>query len=285
MKKTKKLIPAVIILLASIVTMSTATFAWFTISRQVTAQGMNVTVTAPTNLLIAPVADDSSIGDYAAAASHSTDKADVRLVPASTVNGTNFFVVDIENTADDGVGSNGSLTGANVTAGVEGNAYVDFKYSIKVMGDVSVGSPIDVVIKEIKITDKSLFGGKSIQPVRVAVLVGSDVVAMIAPEGADHQVSDTAVNGFTDAGTNGYGVATTDTVTYATKGGTDKYYKGINVASLDEGVIAQFTVADTPVAVTIRVWYEGEDKDCTNTKGANTNFDVEVVLADPDSIE
>ena len=40
MKNTRKLIPAVVMLLVSAVLMSTASFAWFSMNKQVTATGM-----------------------------------------------------------------------------------------------------------------------------------------------------------------------------------------------------------------------------------------------------
>lgn len=46
MKLTRKLIPAMIMLLVSAVLMSTASFAWFAMRDEVTATGMNVTATA-----------------------------------------------------------------------------------------------------------------------------------------------------------------------------------------------------------------------------------------------
>ena len=53
MKNTRKLIPAVVMLLVSAVLMSTASFAWFSMNKQVTATGMKVTATTPASLEIA----------------------------------------------------------------------------------------------------------------------------------------------------------------------------------------------------------------------------------------
>ena len=51
MKATRKLIPAIALLLVSAVLLSTASYAWFTTNKIVTAS-MNVSVTAPQNLQI-----------------------------------------------------------------------------------------------------------------------------------------------------------------------------------------------------------------------------------------
>lgn len=53
MKNTRKLIPAVVMLLVSAVLMSTASFAWFSMNDEVTATGMDVTATTPASLEIA----------------------------------------------------------------------------------------------------------------------------------------------------------------------------------------------------------------------------------------
>ena len=53
MKNTRKLIPAIAMLLISAVMMSTASFAWFTMNTQVEANGMQITAVAPASLWIA----------------------------------------------------------------------------------------------------------------------------------------------------------------------------------------------------------------------------------------
>ncbi len=52
MKKTRKLIPAIAMLLISAVMMSTASFAWFSMNKTVTATGMQVNATADGSLII-----------------------------------------------------------------------------------------------------------------------------------------------------------------------------------------------------------------------------------------
>ncbi len=52
MKKTRKLIPAIAMLLTSTVMMSTASFAWFSINKTVEVTGMNVTASAQGSLVI-----------------------------------------------------------------------------------------------------------------------------------------------------------------------------------------------------------------------------------------
>ena len=59
MKLSRKLIPAMIMLLVSAVLMSTASFAWFSVNSQVTATGLTVTAVAPASLWI--MQDDDTV--------------------------------------------------------------------------------------------------------------------------------------------------------------------------------------------------------------------------------
>ena len=52
MKLSRRLIPAIAMLMVSAVLMSTASFAWFSMNTQVTANNIKVTATAPASLLI-----------------------------------------------------------------------------------------------------------------------------------------------------------------------------------------------------------------------------------------
>ena len=55
MKLTRKLIPAFAMLLVSAVLMSTASFAWFSMNKDVEADGIMVTATAPAALWISRI--------------------------------------------------------------------------------------------------------------------------------------------------------------------------------------------------------------------------------------
>lgn len=58
MKKTRKLIPAIAMLLVSLIVMSSASFAWFSMNKQVTATGMQVTAKSNATYLL--IGDDST---------------------------------------------------------------------------------------------------------------------------------------------------------------------------------------------------------------------------------
>lgn len=88
MKSMKKLIPALAMLLVSLIVMSSASFAWFSMNKTVTATGMSVTATVPRQLLIS--ADNSTWGSTMALSSDVSTAAAIVPVTVyeSTVGGT-----------------------------------------------------------------------------------------------------------------------------------------------------------------------------------------------------
>lgn len=103
----KKLIPAVAMLTTSAVMLSTATYAWFTMSREVEVTGIKLTATTPQTIEIslgkattgntltagqeatAPGADETLWSHTAATGSVYKDFG--KLIPASSVNGFDMF--------------------------------------------------------------------------------------------------------------------------------------------------------------------------------------------------
>ena len=89
MKKFKKLIPALCMLLISAVLMGTSTYAWFSMNKTVTAEGMQVTAKSnSTYLLIGNVNNATTIQNAQstkvnAAYADSTTNADKRVYPAA----------------------------------------------------------------------------------------------------------------------------------------------------------------------------------------------------------
>lgn len=87
MKNTRKLIPALAMLLVSAVMMSTASFAWFSMNTSVSATGMSVTATVPASLYI-----DTDIGmanqSFAKAA---LNNGATSLLPSSSEDATKWY--------------------------------------------------------------------------------------------------------------------------------------------------------------------------------------------------
>ena len=80
MKNTRKLIPALAMLLVSAVMMSTASFAWFTINKTVTATGMQVTARAEGGIQISRPGSEAGVGVSSSIGSVTS------LLPTSTHN-------------------------------------------------------------------------------------------------------------------------------------------------------------------------------------------------------
>ena len=276
MKATRKLIPALAMLLVSAVVMSSASFAWFTMNRQVTAQGMNVTVTAPNNLII----KDATLGDETYSGVTTLSASNIVLVPASTTSGKAGQIYQVaDNQAvkpsdgslyfedTDGNAKTKLVAGNVASDGTEG-AYYDFNYTIKSEG----GQTVNVVVSEVAVTltDASP-SGTSALPVRIAVMVTTteDGVHLFNPNNGTHHAAGQAITNI-----DGDGYPTRGTVTYTTPATT----------TADGNIIVTLT-AEAPTAnITIRVWYEGEDTDCVVSKGAKANFNIKVVLADVASL-
>ncbi|MGN0494036.1 MAG: hypothetical protein ACI4F7_10345 [Acutalibacteraceae bacterium] len=273
MKAMRKLIPALAMLLVSAVVLSSASFAWFTMSRQVTAQGMNVTVTAPNNLMIKEkVKNDDTYAEI-----NSQEAQNIVLVPASTTNGKNFYQIDEGSAVNPSTGAlygNGE-TGHDQTKLVAGNvasdgtegAYYDFKYTIKSDG----GQTVNVVVSKVTATLKNDPAGElSVKPVRIAVMKSDESgIHLFNPNAGVHHTTGKAVK---ELDLNGY--PTIDTVTYTTPA----------TSNTDSNFIVTLTDSAPTADIIIRVWYEGEDTDCIVSKGAKANFDIEVVLADVASL-
>lgn len=267
MKATKKLIPALAMLLLSAVVMSSASFAWFTMSRQVTAQGLNVTVTAPNNLLIK---EDSALVtnyDYESIIT----RTNVVLYPASTVDAVDFYnIQDGEkvNLASGARYDNTKLEESVLAKATEDEGgpveggYYDFKYVVKTEGSQTV----KVVVNGITV-ENAPSNTKTIKPVRIAVFeTGSPENALLF-----NPVSGSANH------TDGKAVASLDSNSYAVLDTVT--YKAVSEVKNDSCVIATIAPAGT-ANITIRVWYEGEDTDCKVDTAANAQFKLTVNLAD-----
>lgn len=77
MKLSRRLIPAIAMLMVSAVLMSTASFAWFSMNNSVTATGLTVTASAPTSLMISVT---NATTGFSSVVSLSNDNPDVSNV-------------------------------------------------------------------------------------------------------------------------------------------------------------------------------------------------------------
>lgn len=134
MKKTnnksakRKLIPAIAMLTCSAVMLSTATYAWFTMNKDVKVTGMEVKAHAEEGLLINEVAAaDSDYWDEEAIAGEYADS--VQLRPASTKNLTEWWHANSKKSSNDaGINASGSIDSDTIETS-SGTYYTDIKPS------------------------------------------------------------------------------------------------------------------------------------------------------------
>ena len=101
----KKLIPAVAMLTTSAIMLSTATYAWFTMNKDVQLTGINLTATVPAamqislghldnNVVYAPKNTNESVDWSNIVAFNSVYKKEGKLIPASSINGDNIYYTE-----------------------------------------------------------------------------------------------------------------------------------------------------------------------------------------------
>lgn len=255
MKAQRKLIPAVAMLLVALVVMSTASYAWFTMSRNVQVNGLDLTAVAPTNLLIST--DGVNFGSSADLVNYEGGK----LYPASSLDGEKFFAP--QNIGSTGVADENS--GFEEVTTAVGNSksgyYADYTLYFKTNGDQNVPVTFDKnVFPKFSGEDASSNLLKAIRVAVVSAKVGSDDIAINESKYIYRAESDA------------YPASLTGPVV---KTGAADDYKGVADAytySEDEAI---FTVeAGKTVTVVIRVWLEGQSENCTSSEAQEVKFNI-----------
>ena len=121
MKKTnkknstaRKLLPAFAMLTVSAISLSSATYAWFTMNKTVNVTNMQVKAKAEKGLLINEVAAiDSTTWDELAT---STADTNFTLIPMSTLDGVNWNHANSTKANDSGKASSATEKGENLTS-------------------------------------------------------------------------------------------------------------------------------------------------------------------------
>lgn len=276
----KTLIPGIALLLVSVLALSGASYAWFTLSRTVTATGITLTITAPNNLVIANTVD----GTYSHTATKDEDFGTGRLYAASSLTGAegSFFAAS-QRIAESGAPTADTLflTGTEVTpvALDTDGYYADFSFWIKTSGLNNVGVTISHLttgehpstVSDVAATPPTSLS----EAVRVAVL---------RPDGTLFDANTENVYAFGNAdyfaGING---------PIATLAGSG--WQGVADTHLVDGLTtppydAIFTVlggpddsANPPIEILVRVWIEGQDRDCISSN-AKATFNLQLSFSD-----
>lgn len=286
-------------------------------SREVTAKGMNVTVTAPNNLLIKTVPvtnvtvnDTDADLQYAALTTSKTVDNIGKIYPSSSIDGAALFAIKDGSAVNATGAANGSrmattelvdatAKGAKYdtanTKAVDG-AYVDFKYNIKTQGSAAV----DVVVRGFNVTLKTGTATaeqkKALNSVRAAILddngavitgkksvlyntVATDGIADLTAANARYWTANSAIAKITgDNGKTGG-----EKVDYTS---TSPLLSAVNFATISKtttlttDAVLQAPNSEAGLTFTLRVWIEGEDKECIVENASALNFNVELILAD-----
>ncbi len=303
----KKLIPAVAMLTTSAVMLSTATYAWFTMSREVEVTGIKLTATTPQTIEIslgqattsntlthgveatAPNSDDMWTHT---AATGSVYQDFCKLIPVSSVDGFNMFytekatengkkVSDVPNPftkAETAVGwefkegGKSAETGAVVNAAENDGSgyYLDIPVWFRTTSTDAVTLGLEVEIKNSSDDDTKSVLYKA---ARVAILPET--------KSAQKVFSETGAKYYKD----GKAVATAGATLAASYGdvsaATEATVTGGKVTNPDAATQVATVTASTgtgyggAVKYYIRVWLEGEDEACWN---ANAGQDFVINL-------
>lgn len=301
----KKLIPAVAMLATSAVMLSTATYAWFTMNKEVKMTGLNMTATVGEGIEIAlaEVADSGNTLDFKNGAapddarSLSWKSAVVvgnyytsfgKIKPSSSVNGTTFF--DATNASD---GGKVASTFKTVDAATSDSGFIVTQTALntgndKVNTNETTGYYIDIpvhirtsksaesgsgnIFYKMTIDDADEAAEKDLfKAVRVAFIQNSASTVIL---GADKTYYDTGAVASIDG--NGNGTKAAVTVNSGTDGAvfgsvTDPNY--ISSVGVDSGLdIPYATSAGTygHLDFIVRVWLEGESKFCYDEKAGQS---------------
>jgi hypothetical protein len=262
----KKLLSAIAMLTVSAVTLSTATYAWFTMNKEVRVTGMEVKTQVGDSLLIAT----SSAGTGKAADSifqNGLNQSVYGLVnPVSTINGSDgsfFYTYDANadgsKSADTGVipytavGNSDSFTVGTDTY----KAYLDYVFEIKAINTESTAQYLNLTGLNL------LYDGQQLSDehaYRVAIFSqdlasgGTEYVASTTGSAASKIFAPT---GYTYFGTGDKAVKTTavkDDVSPSVNDSSAGWSKQIAGNSTDY------------TKITVRLWLEGEDDTCFSEK-------------------
>lgn len=261
-KARHKLIPAIIMLIVAAITMSTASYAWFTMSNRVKVTGVELKVVAPTNILIREK-KSSEYNNFLNTVSLATSSAVTgKLSHASSVNGVDMFTVEDATTmvnTDGTLTSTATIISTTTPVATEDGYYVDFFLELVNTGEENVTVGLDNLT--IDGVDDSAAGENIEGAVRFAILENGTV-----SKGVFGQGEGTTVAAYSAAGTPGTPGITADQEVLTTSA---------NVFTLLGGGIAENTESPKNMkSITVRVWVEGQDPDCVSAK-AGSSFSIE----------
>lgn len=177
MKMTRKLIPALVMLLVSAIMLSTASFAWFASNDKVAATGMSVNAKAAQQFLQISATNGDDF-DITATATGTIPSAGVELVHATIDDSDNKTVTW-------GVGTSTEVDDANVDSALT-NVSVSDRYALintfyLKLSEGSTGSLTNILARQITVTAN----GCSIKEALRILIVGPDGAMLYSYRNAD----------------------------------------------------------------------------------------------------
>ena len=272
MKNTRKLIPALAMLLVSAVMMSTASFAWFTMNSTVKAEGMQITAVAPASLWITDVTDNTQDSDWKSAVGFVNEVTvpDEGMAPVQVKGGTTTTGGAINSTAAgyedwDGwvfeelldasiVDNSGNFVSGSTPTFVDTTSYYKDTFLIKLDGKVGA-TDVPVHVRVAVSQNAALGSGRTEaddiwKALRVAVVVDGQIL----------------IFEFADGDLNAHDA-------------TELKYT-------DDQELVELTPAGDPKKVVVYSWIEGEDDDCINANAFNCDtFNITVEFLLPNALE
>lgn len=251
MKKFRKLLPAFGMLLLSSALLSTSSYAWFSMNSTVKTDGMNVQATTSQNLVIS----NSSKTSYLSSAT-ATYTGTNTLAPASTsmtgengLKSGNFYTVKEDKTInyDDGtITDDTDFELCTVTPNADNNHVATHTFYVKVDAKDASASFGNLYVSNITVksgTDES--SANISKALRIGIVSGAKY-HLFAP------IPDTDEDDDSYKGILGGAVAST--------------YETLSVV----GTTATLgSVGVTETLVTVYIWYEGQDENCTSANSIN----------------
>lgn len=302
----KKLIPAVAMLTTSAVMLSTATYAWFTMSREVEVTGIKLTATTPQTIEISL---GNGTGGTVEAPTNETKDNDLwmnsvatgsvydtfgKLIPASSVDGNTLYYTtnaialgkdvqfDNENSpfksAMDklvtAVASNKSAVNGDLSASDDDGYYLDIPVWFRTTSTSAVNLGLDVEVKQGSDSDTTT---ELYKAARVAILPDTKAAqsVFLGAEGnatTNYYTDGKAVSTAAATLTASYGEVSVATEVKATDGKVTNAANATHVATVTKSTGTGYGGA---VKYYIRVWLEGEDEACWN---ANAGQDFQINL-------
>lgn len=268
----KKLLPAFAMLTVSAVSLSSATYAWFSMNTQVTATGMQVKAKAEGGIVIAAKGytasstDNTTITDAVYTAPADTifsntaaiTAAAAELYPTSTVSGLNAWYHASSNAVNNYEAAAGTYEtlGTKYTLETDGIAYDSTSKAMK-------GQYFLLDQFQVKATDAATY----------SLYLSGITITKSSPSGTQgSEALNKALRIAIQTGSNTYFFAPNYTT------GTLYYYNGTSRTAWGSGAIALGTapntqistsITSTPTDVKVYMYYEGEDENCKSINAIN----------------